>query len=165
MEQKMNNNTRQMPTARNAGIVVRTLKDEVLIYDTEQHQAHCLNKNAAVIWEHCDGTQTVEKLSCLLNLGDGVSEHQKEQIVWIALDQLEHAHLLSEPVSKPQVVKEVTRRKLMRALGIAALISVPVVSTIFAPRAAEASTCLASGQACGVSAQCCSGLCSAGTCV
>jgi hypothetical protein len=161
----MNNNTQHTPTARKNGLVVRKLKDEVLIYDVEAHQAHCLNLSAAEIWERCDGSQTVSDLSSTFTLDGNVSEHQREQMVWVALDQLEKANLLNKPVPKPEIILGMSRRQLMKTAGIAALIAIPIVSTILAPTAAQASTCLASGQGCGVSAQCCSGLCSAGVCV
>ena len=156
--------TMDKPSARRAGIVVKKLNNETLIYDTERHKAHCLNDNAALIWEHCDGNRSIKDLGGLLTYGQNVTEDQKDQIVWIALDQLETAHLLEQPVSKPVPIKHLSRRQMMKVAGIAALIAIPVVSTIVAPSSAEASTCLASGQGCTISAQCCSGLCGAGTC-
>ena len=89
------------PSARRTGIVVKKLNNETLIYDTERHEAHCLNDNAAMIWEHCDGNRSIKDLGGLLTQGQNVTEDQKDQIVWIALDQLESAHLLEQPVAKP----------------------------------------------------------------
>src|SRR5258708_762671 len=88
---KMNNNKQQMPVARRTGIVVRKLENEVLIYDTENHQAHCLNENAALIWEHCDGKRTVNELSDLLQnrLDAPVTKERRENLVLLALSQLE----------------------------------------------------------------------------
>ena len=157
---------KQTPIARRSGIVVKKMDNEVLVYDTERHQAHCLNSNAAVIWEHCDGSRTVSELSDLLQNNDpDMTENEKENLVWIALNQLEKSHLLNQPIARSEPIKGMTRRQLMKAAGVAALIAVPVVSTILAPTAAHASTCLASGQGCSLSAQCCSGLCSVGACV
>jgi hypothetical protein len=161
----MNNNTQKMPAARKNGLVVRKLNAEVLIYDVKRHQAHCLNLNAARIWERCDGIQTVSDLLATLRLDSEVTEHQKEQIVWRTLDQLGKANLLDESITKPETVMGMSRRQLMKTAGIAALIGIPIVSTIISPTAAEASTCLASGQGCTISSQCCSGLCSAGACI
>ena len=158
-------NKQQTPVARRDGLVVRKLRDEVLVYDTEQHQAHCLNKNAALIWEHCDGYRTVSELSRLFNTTDDLSEYQREQIVRIALEELAMAHLLEKPIDKPLTTNRVSRRQLMRVAGIAALIAMPAVTSMIAPTAAQASTCLASGQSCTTSAECCSGLCSVGACV
>ena len=161
----MNDNKQQIPIARKTGMVIRELDDEMLIYDTERHQAHCLNKNAAVIWELCDGSRTVKDLSDSLSLDQNISERQRAQLVRIALDQLERAHLLDEPLAKSEIVNGMTRRQLMKVAGVTALIAIPVVSTIVAPTANQASTCLASGQPCTTSAECCSGLCSGNVCV
>jgi len=152
-------NSEQTPIARRSGIVVKKMDNDVLIYDTEHHQAHCLNENAALIWEHCDDKRTVQDLCGLLNADKDTSRHQKEQIIWIALIQLEKVGLLDEPIARPETVKGMTRRQLIKAAGIAALIAIPVVSTMMAPTAAQASTCSASGQSCTSSAECCSGLC------
>src|SRR3954469_17524901 len=84
----MNNNKQLMPAARKDGLVVRRLKDEVLIYDIQVDHAHCLNLSIATIWEQCDGNRTVKDLSDLLSPDQNISEHQREQIVWIVLDQL-----------------------------------------------------------------------------
>jgi hypothetical protein len=155
----------RLPSARREGIVVKKINDETLVYDTERHQAHCLNENAALIWEHCDGHRTVKDLCSLLNIGKDASQQQKEQMIWIALTRLEKVGLLAEPVAKPERVKGLTRRQLIKAAGIAALVAIPLVSTMVAPTAAQASTCLASGQGCTSSTECCSGLCSANVCV
>jgi hypothetical protein len=157
-----------IPSARSNGLVVQRLEGEVLVYDTERHTAHCLNHSAALIWEHCDGKRTASQLSEILQSANGnptITGKERDELVWIALDQLDKNNLLQGPVIRPEVKNGMTRRQLMKAAGIAALIAVPVVSTMVAPKAAEASTCLASGTGCGISTQCCSGLCSAGTCV
>jgi hypothetical protein len=160
--QKMNNKL-QIPAARREGLVVRKLNDDVLIYDTKTNHAHSLNQNAALIWEHCDGKRTLGDLSNMLQ--GNVPGKEREQLTWIAIDQLQRSGLLLGQVASPESVKGMTRRQLIKAAGIAALIAVPVVSTIVAPKAAQASTCLASGQGCSSSAECCSGLCSANVCV
>ena len=153
---------RAIPSARSNGLVVQRLEDEVLVYDTERHAAHCLNHNAALIWEHCDGNRTATQLSDILQAANGnptITGKEKEELVWVALDQLDKSNLLVAPISRPESTNGMSRRQLMKAAGIAALIAVPVVSTIIAPSAAQAVTCLATGQGCTVSSQCCSGLC------
>lgn len=145
-----------MPSARKDGLVVKKINSETLIYDIERQMGHCLNDNAALIWENCDGSRTVSELSALLQI--------EQELVRIALDQLERCNLLqSEPAKQPGITG-MSRRQLIKTAGIAALVAIPVVSTIMAPTAAQASTCLASGQGCSISAQCCSGLCSVGSC-
>jgi hypothetical protein len=150
-----------IPAARSEGLVVQRLEDEILIYDTERHTAHCLNHNAALIWEHCDGNRTATQLSDLLQAANGntTTTTEKEELVWVALDQLDKSNLLKASISRPEKINGLTRRQLMKAAGVAALIAVPVVSTIIAPTSTQAATCLATGQGCTTSAQCCSGLC------
>jgi len=132
------------------------MADEVLIYDIETRQAHCLNLAAAKVWEQCNGQRTIEDLCILL--------HQNEEAIWLALAQLGERDLLVQPLIRPNEKPRLNRRQLMKAVGAAAVIALPVVSTIIAPTAAQASTCTASGNTCTLSAECCSGVCSIGVC-
>jgi hypothetical protein len=158
-------NKQQVPVARKNGIVIRKLKDEVLIYDTDQHQAHCLNPAAVLIWDHCDGERTVSELSDVLRQNNPqLTATEAEGVVWMALDQLKKSQLLELPAGTSEISLGLTRRQLIKSAGIASLVAAPIVSTIVAPMAAQASTCLASGQTCSTSAECCSGLCSASAC-
>ncbi len=49
------NRTQHLPQMRAHGLVVDDLPDEVLVYDLDRHQAHCLNRSAALVWRACDG--------------------------------------------------------------------------------------------------------------
>src|SRR5258708_6173930 len=111
-------NNRQTPIARRTGLVVRKIKNEGLVYDIEVHEAHCLNLNVATIWDQCDGTRTIKDLSDLLSPDENISEHQRDQMVWIALDELGKANLLDKPVPKPEMVIGMSRRQLMKTAGI-----------------------------------------------
>jgi hypothetical protein len=44
-----------LPRMRAYALVIDDLPDEVLVYDLERHQAHCLNHTAALVWRACDG--------------------------------------------------------------------------------------------------------------
>jgi len=156
----------RIPAARKLGLVIQRLEDEVLVYDTHRNAAHCLNANAALIWGHCDGKRTVSDLTnAMQNTGNGtIGEGQARKLVRLALRQLEAADLLESPIEPPVETNGLTRRQLIKAAGMAALVAVPMVSSIVAPTAAQAATCLASGQSCTASAQCCSGLCNVTTC-
>ena len=159
------NKDKQVPVARRNGIVVRKIKDEVLIYDTDQDQAHCLSPAAAFVWEHCDGKLSVGEMAEIIQQNNpGLNVREAEGIVWLALDQLEKSKLLELPDPSSELSVGVTRRQIIKSSGIAALVALPIVSTIIAPTAAQASTCQASGQSCTTSAECCSGLCSGSIC-
>ena len=47
------------PIARQNGLVVQEMPDEVLVYDLDTNKAHCLNGSAALVWKSCDGNNTV----------------------------------------------------------------------------------------------------------
>jgi len=51
------------PLARQDRLVVQELSEEVLVYDLDRHRAHCLNRTAALIWRHCDGSTSVAEMA------------------------------------------------------------------------------------------------------
>jgi hypothetical protein len=149
------------PKARRDNLVVQELPDEVLIYDLERDKAHCLNQTAALVWKNCDGHADAATIAG--RLGDELKAAVDERLVWLALDQLGRDHLLVEGVALPALMTGMTRRQMVQALGLAALVAVPVITSVVAPTSAQAASCLPPGAACTSSAQCCNAICS-GTC-
>ena len=146
------------PCARREGLVVRELPDEVLIYDRDRDKAHCLNQTAALVWKYCDGKTTVPTIARRLER-DLETKPIDENVVWYALSQLSKDHLLEDSVVPPAMLSGMTRREMVRALGVAAVIAVPLVTSIVAPTPAQAGTCSPSGAPCSIGANCCSGSC------
>ena len=66
----------QVARARHDELVVQELPDEVMVYDLKSHKAHCLNKTAAFIWNHCDGETSVADLVTLLKEESGSSANE-----------------------------------------------------------------------------------------
>ena len=124
-----------MPRARQDELVVEELPDETLVYDLKRHKARCLNRTAALVWQRCDGKTSVADVAVLLE--EQLTTPTDEAVVWMALDRLGRAHLLSEPVTLPADRAQYSRREVLRTLRQAAGISLlPVVASILAPRAA-----------------------------
>ena len=155
--------TDRAPRARSEGLVVHELSDEVLVYDRDRDKAHCLNQTAALVWKYCDGKTTVTSMAQQLGR-DLQAERVDEKVVWYALDQLSKDHLLDEAVTSPAMLMGMSRREMVRVLGVAAVVAVPLVTSIIAPTPAQAATCQPSGTPCGSPGQCCSGVCNAGSC-
>jgi len=153
----------RFPRARTEGLVIQELPDEVLVYDRERDKAHCLNQTAALVWKYCDGKSTVPTIAKRLEQ-DLKTETVDEKVVWYALGQLSKDHLLEETLTPPALLSGMSRRDMVRVLGLAAVVAVPVVTSIVAPTPAQAATCLGSGAACTGGVQCCSGICNTGTC-
>ena len=148
-----------LPVAWQAGLVVHEMMDEVLVYDRDRHKAHCLNQTAAMIWKRCDGKTTVADLISLLERE--TTSSISNEMVWLALDQLGKKNLLEERVAQPSGSGKLSRREVMRRVGITAAVALPLVTSIVAPTAAEAGTlCGTTGSLCTGSGQgnCCEGL-------
>lgn len=153
----------KMPHARKRGLIVKEVDGEILIYDQERNKAHCLNPTAAQVWKYCDGTTTLSA-TC-----DGLARELgapvDEKLVRYAVEQFSADHLLETQVEMPVfMIPGLNRRQMVRTLGIAAAVAVPLVSSIIAPTPAQAATCVPTAGACTASAECCSGMCSANLC-
>lgn len=149
------------PIARKQGLVIQELPDEVLVYDLDRDRAHCLNETAAFVWQRCNGRNTTAQIA--RNLGQHFDCAVDEKVIWLALDQLGRNHLLDRQPILPAEMG-MNRRAMVRALGLAAVIAVPVVSSIVAPTPSQAATCVANGGGCSTGTQCCSGVCCSGVC-
>ena len=131
-----------MPRARQDELVVEELQDETLVYDLERHKARCLNRTAALVWRCCDGQTSVAEVAALLE--EQLAIPTDEAVVWMALDRLSRADLLSEPVTLPADRAQYSRRQMLRTLRRAAGISLllPVIESIVAPLAAAQASCV-----------------------
>lgn len=136
-----------LPLARQAGVLVREVAGETLVYDLDRHRAHCLNATTAKVWRSCDGSSTLAEAAGVLRRELGIPAD--ERVVLMALAQLRRAHLVEGalPERRSRALGRVTRRELMTRLGLAAL-SVPLLTTIDAPAAAGAASrpCVPSNQ-------------------
>ncbi len=136
-------NNLQKYTARKEGLVIQEMPDEVLVFDLETNKAHCLNQTAAFVWKTCDGKNSVAEITKLL--GNQSGTNVPEDLVWLALDQLKKENLIE---NKDEVVVDyngLSRREVIRRVGLASVVALPLVSSLVAPRAASAqsgTTCI-----------------------
>src|SRR5262249_49065061 len=128
----------QVPQARNEGLVVHELADEVLVYDLERHRAHALNRTAAWVWRRCDGSTSASRMAALMR--DELDIPADEEAVWLALDRLGRAHLLRERLLLPTNGARSSRRALVRKLAMAG--GLALVTSILAPGVAQAGSCV-----------------------
>jgi hypothetical protein len=156
----------KMPQARRSGLIIQEVDSEVLIYDQETNKAHCLNPTAARVWKYCDGETTLADACSALSID--LETPVDEKLVWYAVDQFAKDNLLEKEIELPAfIIPGMNRRQMVRTLGLAAIVAVPLVTSIVAPTPVQAATCKASTQPCTSAAECCSGVCSgapSGTC-
>lgn len=151
-----------VPSARTERLLIQELQDELLVYDLASNKAHCLNQTAALVWTHCDGKLSVSQIASVLENETG--SQVDDQVVLLACHQLATCKLLQGEVLAKSISSRLSRRDVIRRAGAAVAVSLPVVSSIVAPGAVQAATCIPSGRACTTGAQCCSSVCNAGTC-
>ena len=147
-----------LPVARTESLIVKEVDGETLVYDQKTDKAHCLNETAAQVWKNCDGNKSVNEIASLL--GEQLNSNVKDEVVWLALDQLQRFKLLEEAPAKPVVFAGMTRRQMVARLGIAA-IAIPSIVSIVSPTASAQSSCIPQGSVfcCVNPGDCCSGNC------
>ena len=157
-----------MPRGRSDDLAIEELLDETLVYDLQRHRAHSLNRTATLVWRCCDGRTTVAAMAA--RLAEELGIQASEDLVLVALERLQRAHLLAEPAPMPPEGAAYSRRDALRTLGLTAVL--PVIASILAPRAAHAQSCATScaGQPdcspCGRNANAnCNRLCCNGRCM
>lgn len=103
---------------------------ELVVYDERTHEAHRLNRTAALVWRLADGRRSVAELASLVHAAIGVPED--EEFVRLALAELDLVGLLAQPLSETSGL--ISRRHLFQ---VAAYL-LPVVASIVAPTPAMA---------------------------
>jgi hypothetical protein len=134
----MENTEGRLPAARTERLLCRELPGgELILYDRDRHLGHSLNRTAAFIWQQCDGQTTITALATRLQRLDLPAD---KRLVWLALEQLEKAHLLGAPLLRPPEENPCSRRGLIRKLGLAGglIALLPLVDSMTAPASAAA---------------------------
>ncbi len=126
-----------LPVARNDGLRVEQLSDELIVYDVDRHKAHCLSPAAAVVWKNCDGQKTAQELAARLQEA-GVAADQ--EMVWMILHRLSKLDLLQQRVVVPEDAFRSTRRDLMKKVAMAGGVLFLLTASIPAPAAKKAAS-------------------------
>ncbi len=121
---------------------VETLDGELCIYDWQRLEVHTLNPTAATVWQLCDGHTSPQQIAGQIQ-GD-LAPAQAEALVELTLQQLTESHLLTDGPAAPTSIPGISRRELLKGLGIAAAI-LPVVASIAAPAPAAAQSRVGAG--------------------
>ncbi|MBX3289767.1 MAG: PqqD family protein [Acidobacteria bacterium] len=127
-------NNPQYPVARSTNLVVQEVPNEVLIFDIDTNKAHCLNKTAALVWKSCDGKRSVSEIAEFV--GSETGEQVSDDLVWLAIDQLNETNLLEDQVTVD--FKGQSRRDALKKIGLASVIALPIVASLAAPQNALA---------------------------
>jgi hypothetical protein len=134
------------PISRKANIVMQGVGKEILIYDLSSNKAYSLNETCAMIWQMCDGETTVSQI--IDNLAETLNTPITENLVWLALEQLKKDDLLENKSEISPTYSGLSRREVIRRVGLASLVTLPLVSSLIAPMAihAQSSVCVGACQ-------------------
>lgn len=146
---------RILPKARNSEIVEQDLGQELLIYDLRIDKAYTLNETSKIVFKACGTRCTFDELTRRQKFTD--------DLIYLALDGLRANNLIENYQSTH--FAGLSRREIIKKVGLASMIALPVIVGMTAPMAANAaSLLLANNAACtqpaaGNSQECASGNC------
>lgn len=126
----------KFPIARKNDLVTQEVPDELLVYDLVNNKAHCLNQTAAAVWRSCDGTKSVSDLAQIVSTESGQTVN--DDFVWLAIDQLAASELLENDVRSANYGQ--SRRDVIKKIGLASVIGLPLIVSLIAPQNALAAT-------------------------
>lgn len=139
-----------LPLSKTENIIVQKTGREILLYDLSINKAFCLNESLTVIYENCDGRTSFEAFKRKYKFTD--------DLIYFGLDELKRENLIEGEGADH--FAGLTRREIVRRVGLATMIVLPVITSLMAPTAANAATgCRASGQTCIVNANAQSNCC------
>jgi hypothetical protein len=146
----------KIPVSRKNDLVIQEHDGELLIYDLSKNKALCLNETSAKIWSACDGSRTVADLAAAFG---------GEDLVWLALHDLKKNRLLEGTSEIPGRFEGMSRREVIRKIGIGSMVAIPVIASLVAPTAVHAASCSAPtnrdpGCPCAMNSDCLSNMCS-----
>lgn len=121
-----------LPKARTENIVEQNLKQETLIYDLITNQAFNLNETLSIIYKACDGATTFTELKRKYKFSD--------DFIYLALDELKQNELLAKGVGYVSPFANTSRREVIKKVGLATMLMLPLVSGLVAPTAAQAAS-------------------------
>jgi hypothetical protein len=150
------------PQVRTEALVSERVDDELVIYDELSQTAHCLSRDAAAVWEGCDGRRSRADISRELALDRAVVDD--------TLSELDQRGLLldaSEPADRDGYSRRQAGIRLAK-VGAVAFTAPLVYSVAIGPASAAASTCSMNSQCAGrpnvANATCVGGVCTIQSC-
>lgn len=120
----------QLPKARTTGIIEQEAGAELMIYDTRLNKAYLLNETSKIIYAACAERMTFDELKRRHRFSD--------DLIHFALDELRASGLIEGETYNR--FSGLTRRDVIKRVGIGTLAAVPVIAALTAPIAANAAS-------------------------
>ncbi|MCB1026037.1 MAG: PqqD family protein [Acidobacteria bacterium] len=142
-----------LPRSRTENIIQRQIDDEILLYDLESNKAFSLNKTASTVYRYCDGRSKMEEVV--------KKEDLKFETIMLALHHLNQENLIESSAEFESGFEGLSRRQIVKTMGIGSIAALPLISAVVAPLAinAQSVSLLATGAACTNPVECQSSVC------
>ena len=136
------------PIARAEGLLIESVGEETVVYDTEAKEAHCLKSLAAAVFMYADGTKTASDIAELAayRMGTPVTEAEVND----AFAQLDSCALLDQGPVVVHKSNGMSRRDVLKRFGVVAGVAAatPLIATVSAS-AAPGDSKIPTGGCCG----------------
>lgn len=131
------------PLSRKKDLLTQETNGEIIVYDLNTDKAFCLNETSAIIWNLCNGENSVSEISA--EIGKKLRSSANEDLVWLAIDQLKRDNLLANGEElENKSFEGLSRREVIKKVGLGTMIALPIVTGLITPKAIHASsTCSA----------------------
>jgi hypothetical protein len=127
----------EAPRSIERHVSIQQVGTETLVYDEERHKAFCLNESSSVIWRLANGERTIAQMTTAASTQ--LRTQVSEEFVLFALEELRREGLI-EPSARADVMRTISRRGVLKKLGVGGALLLPVVAALVAPTAAQAYT-------------------------
>ncbi|NJM52252.1 MAG: PqqD family peptide modification chaperone [Blastocatellia bacterium] len=124
------------PISLKNNVLVQELEKELLLYDLKRDKAFCLNETSLMIWNLCDGNNSVEDIC--REFGVQLKTNIPIEMIWLALDKLKSEQLLGNYEEINIDFSNLSRREVIKKVGLSTVVALPFVSAVIAPKAAAA---------------------------
>ena len=124
------------PVSRTDNLVTQETDNDLLIYDFHIDKAFCLNQTAAVVWRSCNGTKSVKEIASIVS--KTFKSPVNEDLIWVTLDQLKTQKLLKNTQEFQIDFNGLSRREIIKKVGITSLIALPLVTSFIVPASVNA---------------------------
>ena len=119
-----------LPKGRTENITEQDLGSELMIYDLAANRALNLNETSKRVFQSCDGQTSFDELKEKYQFTD--------DLIYLSLEKLHSANLLEGEITTPYA--GLSRREVIKRVGLGTMIALPVISGLIAPMAARAAS-------------------------
>ncbi|MBX7171343.1 MAG: PqqD family protein [Pyrinomonadaceae bacterium] len=126
------------PVSRKADIVVQDFKDETLVFDLIKNKAFVLNETSSMVWQLCDGKNSIDEITNKMSAS--INQTVSVELVWLAVEELNRENLIENNSFQITPFFGLSRREMVRKIGFASIITLPLISVLVAPTAINAAS-------------------------